>query len=337
MKRYSGKLPMAAGPCQRISHLTFDGKNYYGTLSGACMVVQLNACGQVERRIATCRAYDCLCYDWCEDCFWASSAAGQTMLYQLDENWNEIDAVAVKHPDAQGRITAIASDPCTGQLLVGFGNLVLRFLPDTGAAEVVCRPGRGCVLSVVKGCQCCIVMLLQRQKYRFVVYNSRFESVDSWDYGGTAVPMNLVFQPQWWFSGRHCVGLFVWQNVQYPYLCQMALPLSCRPAERCTGCCARCRPAPCPADCTNVMESIARVENAIAHVLHAEGEKLQKVLAQTEELDQILCVNDHVRQTLVQATHLEQVLYEKLRLAAACGSCPDAKEAAHDAACVQSL
>lgn len=64
-----------------------------------------------------------------------------------------------------------------------------------------------------------------------------------------------------------------------------------------------------------IVESIAFIETAIAHILNAEGEKIQKVLEETGDIDCILRVNDSVNNTIVNITHLEQVLYNKLSVA----------------------
>lgn len=71
------------------------------------------------------------------------------------------------------------------------------------------------------------------------------------------------------------------------------------------------------------MESIALIEAAISHILNAEGEKIQKVLAETDNIDTILFVNREVSKTIVNATHLEHVLYEKLCAIVDCGICHD--------------
>ena len=70
------------------------------------------------------------------------------------------------------------------------------------------------------------------------------------------------------------------------------------------------------------MESIAQVEGAIAHILHAEGEKLQTVLRGCHSLDEILCVNRHVNDTLINAASLEQILFAKLHALSECGGPP---------------
>ncbi|MEG1501391.1 MAG: hypothetical protein RR396_05480, partial [Clostridiales bacterium] len=75
--------------------------------------------------------------------------------------------------------------------------------------------------------------------------------------------------------------------------------------------------------CADMLESIALVEAALSHILNAEGEKLQKVLATTDDLDKILCVNKEINQTIVHATHLEHALYDKLAILVDCCSCKD--------------
>lgn len=61
-----------------------------------------------------------------------------------------------------------------------------------------------------------------------------------------------------------------------------------------------------------MIESIAKVETAISHILNAEGEKIQKILACTSDIDKIMCVNERVNETIINVTQLEQVLYNKL-------------------------
>lgn len=64
--------------------------------------------------------------------------------------------------------------------------------------------------------------------------------------------------------------------------------------------------------CTNIIESIALIETSLSHILNAEGEKLQKILAISDDPDKILEVNDAINHTITNITHLEHVLYAKL-------------------------
>ncbi|MEG2814290.1 MAG: hypothetical protein RSA79_06790, partial [Oscillospiraceae bacterium] len=73
--------------------------------------------------------------------------------------------------------------------------------------------------------------------------------------------------------------------------------------------------------CNDVIESIALVETAISHILNAEGEKLQKVIASTNDIDKILCINKEINKTIVNTTHLEHCLYNKLSAVVNCCNC----------------
>jgi hypothetical protein len=70
----------------------------------------------------------------------------------------------------------------------------------------------------------------------------------------------------------------------------------------------------CEVKCDDIIESIALVEAALAHILNAEGEKIQKVVKCSNDIDEILETNRLVNKTITSIVHLEQVLYSKLDL-----------------------
>lgn len=84
--------------------------------------------------------------------------------------------------------------------------------------------------------------------------------------------------------------------------------------NRCSGCCDSncCHPVCNHQACTQVIESIALTETSIAHILNAEGEKLQKAIACCSNVNELLKVNESVIRTIIHSTQLEQVLFYKL-------------------------
>jgi hypothetical protein len=65
----------------------------------------------------------------------------------------------------------------------------------------------------------------------------------------------------------------------------------------------------------NVLASIALQEAGLAHVLNAEGEKIQKILAMDEaSVTQILDINDSVGSIIASAKEIEKSLLEKLAI-----------------------
>ena len=62
------------------------------------------------------------------------------------------------------------------------------------------------------------------------------------------------------------------------------------------------------------MGSIALEEAALAHIMNAEGEKIQAAIANTGDIGKLLEVNASVADMLGHVNRLEQTLLEKLRL-----------------------
>ncbi|MDR1735736.1 MAG: hypothetical protein LBR85_02560 [Oscillospiraceae bacterium] len=60
------------------------------------------------------------------------------------------------------------------------------------------------------------------------------------------------------------------------------------------------------------LESAALVQTALAHLLNAEAEKIQKAVSISDNLDELLKVNRSVYKTLIGAIHMEQTLYHQL-------------------------
>ena len=66
---------------------------------------------------------------------------------------------------------------------------------------------------------------------------------------------------------------------------------------------------------TDLIESVALEEAALAHILNAEGEKLQAVIAKRDtDVKELLCVNESVEKMVIAITKLEEVLKAKLAL-----------------------
>lgn len=61
-----------------------------------------------------------------------------------------------------------------------------------------------------------------------------------------------------------------------------------------------------------IIHSIALEEAGISHILHAEGDKIQKAITLSKNVEELICVNESVKRTLTQVTLLEGMLYSKL-------------------------
>ncbi|MEG2348114.1 MAG: hypothetical protein RSB67_00510 [Clostridia bacterium] len=93
----------------------------------------------------------------------------------------------------------------------------------------------------------------------------------------------------------------------------------CNYQNKCCNCCLNC--CKCNPKCdhhkknlADIIESIALEEAGIAHILNAEGEKLQKITANSKDICEILEANDSVSKTISNISMLEQILLSKLEV-----------------------
>ena len=80
----------------------------------------------------------------------------------------------------------------------------------------------------------------------------------------------------------------------------------------------------CEQAVTNLIESVAMQENALSHILNAEGEKMQAIISMEDvTAGQLLSMNRSVDQMGNAAARLEMILQAKVELAGQLCSLPE--------------
>ncbi len=79
---------------------------------------------------------------------------------------------------------------------------------------------------------------------------------------------------------------------------------------------------------TDVIESVALEETALSHILNAEGEKIQKMVAMPDVTPEVLLATNKSVESMVNAvSRLEMILQSKLSTFNSC-LCPDSEPVA---------
>lgn len=329
MVRSTSCISIPIDLCTPINHVAFDGCSYFCTIRRKCEIIRFDACSSALHRYCTCREYDCICYDYYEHCFWATSKVCCCTIFKLDCCMNEIDCISICTHDRHGMITGISYDRCKDALVVAFPCAVIE-VEKCGGCSVLYTTGYGLILDVLSISPGLLITVLKGGVHEIHVLDPDGKKIGCYRLDRCLIPRDLIFDPCTEDCSRPQIVMFALKQGRYPYLRSTDISVDelgfipcCCNYELCSECC--CGDKHCP-DCdphTDIMESIASIETALAHILNAEGEKIQKALGATDDLDKIMCVNREVNKTIINVTHLEHTLYAKLSALSDQGSCDD--------------
>ncbi|MEF9922157.1 MAG: hypothetical protein RSC95_05725 [Anaerovoracaceae bacterium] len=322
---YAEEMPLALKINSTYDNMAFDGCYYYFLTHCNRKIIKTDKCFRQVRVYESCREYNCFCFDYIEDCFWAASKECPYEIFKLDKYFREIGFMKIcEINNMSGIITGISLDCCNNTLLLSFANTICELNKRTGQLNVryrICTGVITMVLSIAPG-----YMFAVKDGCRWEIYviNNNDMIIDTYCIPKCYIVKNMIFNPCIKKCDNLYIDFLITKNGYCPCVIRVDIecaligvsPYPCNYQvceENCGDDCHDDKES-----CTDIIESIALVETALSHILNAEGEKLQKVLATTDDIEKILCVNREVNRTIINATHLEHTLYDKLSMALEC-------------------
>lgn len=319
MFRIKSEKPLSSKCQTRYKGLAYDGCWFYLTVYCECRVVRFDSCFHEEKSFDTCRCYRCICYDLKEKCFWASDSQCLSTVFKLDECFHEIDSIRIHSSDeCGGLVTGISYNCCDDSLLVSFtGGVVCVNKQHPEKSMTLAKTCREWILGLVSICPYYLIYSVSEQKKTIRVCCHNGRPIKEICVPGEMIIESAVFFP----CAKDCSDCHFYVLISkhgcYPYIldCIMEYDAICDGICDCNyeicdrDCNEDCEHKKC---CCDVLESIALQEASLAHILNAEGEKLQKTISSTDDIRKILEVNRSVNKTIINATHLEHILYAKL-------------------------
>ena len=336
--KYKREIALSTENSDSFLNLAFDGCSYYFLLAYECKILQYNLKFEQIGCAKTRREYNCFCYDFEEECFWAATNKSFNRIFKLDKCFREIDNFCICLPKgAGGVVTGLSFDCCSDSILVTCAGVVLRLDKETAIVTILYRSNSVWVSGVASLCPGYAVTVIKDGAQSLMVFDKQNQIISE-----EAVPLrfmlkNIIINPCVDNFGRITLYALAKKKGCYPYILEYLLSCRelgfniCKCNDRiCKKCCDKdkggcknddccCKNDDCcckneisQGDAAAVLESIALVETSIAHILNAEGEKLQKIIACSDNVCEILAVNESVRKTIAKATHLENALYDKM-------------------------
>lgn len=312
------QTPLPVLSSELYKSIAFDGCRYYLTVQCQCRVAVLDCNFCLVKTIKTRRPYTSICFDFKHNCFWAAADQCWDTLFKLDLCLQEIDLVTIHLKGCCiGPFTSLSYCFGNGTLVASFGNKLLEIETGDSTARLLWEDrGDALILSSVCFLPDIALCIVRECKLYFALLAGGNMVTE------TELPTGCLIQAMLvdpcGCTAKSC-GLLLLTNKHgcYPYLLRAVLEgEACRGIYPCSqGNCCTCKKTCCPcpeSSCTDILESIALQEAAIAHILNAEGEKLQKAVEVSSSPGELLKINESIQKTILYATHLEQVLFSKL-------------------------
>ncbi|MGL5973062.1 MAG: hypothetical protein ACRCZK_05080, partial [Oscillospiraceae bacterium] len=334
---------------KRYSSISFDG-NYYFCIDGnGTYIIKYNNQFENPEHIKTKRVYKYICYDYKENCFWALSNKYFNKIFKLDYCLNEIDYISY---DTNDKIdTSIAYDYNNDSIIVSKKHCLYKISKQTEKSYIIVKNDKNIIKSIFCIFNFIFIISLKDNCNTLYVYDNYNNNLDMFlindCYDIKDITLNVCF-----LNGEYQLEMFAVKRNIYNYLIKFNIRdiisdfdvnnlslLYNNLGFNKTECNNNtdineninkmCNDGPSNIEinknaCNDIIQSIALVEASLAHILNAEGEKIQKTLKETNDLDKILKINKEVNRTIINTTHLEQILYNKLAQVTYCfESCCD--------------
>lgn len=317
-------IPLTFNDFEFINKMAFDGCSYYFTLTNTNRILKTDKNMSIECCYDTCRNYEHICYDFCENCFWATSTSSFNCLYKLDCCMKEISCLQICNCYNVGdTITGISYNCSNDSIILSFTYGLIEVDKEYGECRVIFCEDDVCITGVICVSPGLIISAIRNEIPYIFIFNDKMKITYCYKLPCDYMLQDMIFNPcncecdcnvaiDLLLVNRSC-SAHIYKHVIDE--CTLGyVPDKCNYII-CDKCCFDNPDIDCSTSYIHVIESIALIETALSHILNAEGEKLQKVIACSNNLNEILCVNKDVRETIISITHLENVLYDKLRLA----------------------
>ena len=300
--------------------IAFDGGFFYITVPQERVVHKLNKSFAIADSVQVDKPYTVICYDTKDKVFWAAVDEQGDVVYKLNRHLKCIGRLEIKidRGPIQGlTIQGLTYNCVKNVLLAAYADSVVEISKENGHACILhscdARSYAGAMSmapyygvawqDVSRGC-------------KVIIYTSKGQVARSFCIPGKYTVEDILFYPCG-TADRFAFDIFVLAlgECDVPVvLCYTLVDCAIAP-DRCNY--VLCKKhnddkKTCKHPCCKLLESVALIEAAMAHILNAEGEKLQKAAKDAVNIGELIEVNNSVSKTIADAAHLEYMLVKKL-------------------------
>lgn len=300
----------------RFCGIAFDGCFFYLTAPQEFIIYKFKRDFTMAGSLRTDKPYNRVCYDNTENCFWAAADNCCDIIYKLDCDFKEIDLIHVKGCQKScPQIAGISYNCEKDTLLIAYCDHIAEVQKLSGCACIIQQTCSGFYTGVLSAAPYYAAILQDENGRELQIFGCDGCHIKSFLIPACYSIDDVLLYP----CGEGCPDELVLVLLATKHnRCQRALFCGVNACDmvlcrcNCEICCAHCKKDEKEQCACDLIESIALVETALAHILNAEGEKLQKAVELAGSADELLAINKSVTRTILDVVKLEQLLHAKL-------------------------
>jgi len=271
------------------------------------------------------RSFAGMCWDHTDGCFWGFEDKGEDIMIRLDRNFREIGTLRFKNFTRQGRHMMGISHCCERNMFtVSYQNAVFEVSKQGEHRPVLFK--EPCVDIINHVCIAPYLAVVRREgrQQKIVILDRRGCMVRRLDIPCEFKVVDITHFPCHRHSDTDIMVL-----VQKPcrghailYYEMTGLCIHECHGEICRRRCEERREERgehggrrCHRQLCDLIESVAKVEASLAHILNGESEKLKKAVRMAYSIDELLDINRSVNKVLMNINQLEFNLHQTLEFA----------------------
>lgn len=308
--------------CKKYKGTAFDGEFLYLTLPQENNIHKFNMDFALIGCYAVNRPFAAICYDNTENCFWASDVKLNNTIYKLSRNMEEIGCIKIgKFEKSCSKILGLSYSNETNTILVAFMDFIAEISKSGQIVRILKEINTGSFSSVLAISPYFAVVQICEHTQNIDIFSFDGDLIKSYKFSSTFIIEDVIFDP---YSekeeGKINIIILARKHNSCPNLFKCTIESCDMNLHTCNFECCR-KPNKCEKECEkdkdrcvcDLIESIALVEASIAHILNAEGEKIQKAVKIARNVCELIEIDKSVNKTITNITFLEQVLFAKLQ------------------------
>ncbi|WP_202621542.1 hypothetical protein [Anaerocolumna sedimenticola] len=310
-----GLFPLPTDSYMLYKGIAFDGCYFYLTMPQNLSISKFDMSLRQVDIIKLNKQYSCICYDNIENCFWASVANINDLLYKLDTDMKEIDRIRInKCTRLFGALSGLSFNCDKNLLLVTYKDSIIE-IQKNGDTKCLSSARKGYYNAVLSIAPYYIVSIYTGKEPNIALFSDSGALIEVFSLSKVYRVEDIILYSE---SDKEKKELTIFilatKNNCYPRLLQYHL--NARGIELC-----KCNykysyttndPQNKEQSISDLIESIALVETALSHILNGLGEKIQKTNQMADNINDMLEVNKSINKTIMNITQLEHILYAKL-------------------------